>query len=190
MPKSSLKLKAVSPLDGYSQDFGTVLIEELADKALVSIAEPLGPKTKFKAAIKKAFGAAWPEIGKSTVSKKGYRLMGVQSDMAFALFDHPGGLADTAIKASLKNAAYCTDQSDAWCMIKVSGEGIYAALERICPLDLSEQSFKPGAVARTSMEHLGVIVLKEDKDSFVLMGATSSASDLLHAVTVSVSNTQ
>ncbi|KAG1700414.1 Sarcosine oxidase subunit alpha [Nymphon striatum] len=181
---------AASPLDGFSQDFGNVLVEELGDKALVSIAEPLGSKTKLRTAIKKSLGAAWPEIGKSTNSKKGYRLMGIQSDMAFAMFDHPGGLADTALKAALKDNAYCTDQSDAWCMIKVSGEGLYAALERICPLDLSKQAFEVGSVARTSMEHLGVVILKDDEDSFVLMGATSSAADLLHAVTVSVTNTQ
>lgn len=190
MSKSSLTLEAASPLDGFSQDFGSVLVEELGGKALVSIAEPLGSKTKLRTAIKKSLGSAWPAIGKSTISKKGYRLMGIQSDMAFAMFDHPGGLADTAIKASLKDNAYCTDQSDAWCMIKVSGEGLYAALERICPLDLSKQSFEIGSVARTTMEHLGVVILKDVEDSFVLMGATSSAVDLLHAVTVSVTNTQ
>ena len=190
MSKSSLTLEATSPLDGFSQDFGNVIVEELGNKALVSIAEPLGSKTKLRTAIKKSLGAAWPEIGKSTSSKKGYRLLGVQSDMAFAMFDHPGGLADSAIKTALKDNAYCTDQSDAWCMIKVSGEGLYAALERICPLDLSSEAFEVGSVARTSMEHLGVVILKDDKDSFVLMGATSSAADLLHAVTVSVTNTQ
>ncbi len=190
MSKTSLTLEAISPLNGYSHDYGAVLVEELAGKALVSIAEPLGVKTKLRTAIKKALGAEWPSIGKSTTSKKGYHLLGVQSDMAFAFFDHPGGLADTVIKTSLKDNAYCTDQSDAWCMIKISGVGVYAALERICPLSLSVKDFEIGLVARTSMEHLGVVILKDAQDSFVLMGATSSADDLLHAVTVSVNNTQ
>lgn len=190
MSKSSLKLEATSPLSGYSQDFGPVLVEELVDKALVSIAEPLGIKTKLRTAVKKELGADWPEIGASTNSKKDYHLLGVQSDMIFALFDHPAGLADKAIKAALKDNAYCTDQSDAWVMIRVSGEGVYAALERICPVNLSKEAFAVGAVHRTSMEHLGVVILKDAEDSFVLMGATSSADDLLHAITVSISNTQ
>lgn len=190
MSKSTLKLEAVSPLNGYYHDFGNVVVEEIVGKALVSIAEPQGIKTKLRTAIKKSLGAEWPEIGKSVISKKGYQLLGIQSDMVFALFDHPGGIADTSIKAMLKDNAYCTDQSDAWVSIKVSGEGIYTALERICPLNLAPEAFEIGFVARTSMEHLGVVILKDDKDSFVLMGATSSADDLLHAITVSVINTQ
>lgn len=190
MANSSLNLEATSPLGGYTHDFSTVQIEEITDKALVSIAEPLGIKTKLKTALKKNLGAEWPAIGSSTNSSKGYHLLGVQSDMIFAFFDHPGGLADKPIKSMLKDNAYCTDQSDAWAMIKVSGEGIYAALERICPLNLSPDVFEVGSVARTSMEHLGVVILKTEANTFVLMGATSSAGDLLHAVTLSVTNTQ
>ncbi len=189
MPNSSFKLEASSPLAGFSQDFGTVLVEELTNKALVSIAEPLGMKTKLQAEVKKHLGASWPEIGTTTNSPKAYHLLGLQTDMIFAFFDHPGGLADAAIKLMLKDNAYCTDQSDAWVIIKVSGEGIYAALERICPVNLSRDAFAVGSVQRTSMEHLGVIILKYAEDSFVLMGATSSAEDLLHAVTVSIKNT-
>lgn len=190
MSNSSLNLEATSPLIGYSHDFGSVQVEEVTGKALVSIAEPLGIKTKLKTAIKKSLGAGWPEIGSSTTSTKGYQLLGVQSDMIFAFFDHPGGLADKPVKSLLKDNAYCTDQSDAWVMIQISGEGVYAALERICPLNLSNDNFGVGSVARTSMEHLGVIIFKMDINTFILMGATSSAEDLLHAVTVSVTNTQ
>ncbi len=190
MSKSSLTLEAVSPLFGYAHDFGTVQVKELVGKALVSIAKPLGIKTGLRTAIKKNLGVEWPEIGSSNTSKKGYQLLGMQSDMIFAFFDHPGGLADTILKTSLKENAYCTDQSDAWVMIKVSGAGVYAALERICPLNLSGKAFEIGTVARTNMEHLGVIILKETENSFILMGATSSADDLLHAITVSVKHTQ
>ena len=189
MSNSSIMLEAISPLVDYKNDFGTVQVEELADKALVSIAEPLGIKTKLKTVIRKSLGAEWPEIGKVNLSKKGYQLLGIQSDMCFAFFDHPGGLADANINASLKGNAYCTDHSDAWCMIKISGVGVYSALERICPLDISPKTFEIGSVASTSMEHLGVIILKDAQNSFILLGATSSANDLLHAVTVSISNT-
>ena len=189
MPNSSLKLEAISPLAGYKQDFGTVQVEELTEKALVSIAEPLNTKTKLRTALKKHTGAEWPAIGKFTQSKKGYQLLGIQSDMVFVLFDHPGGLADTAIKGALKSNAYCTDQSDAWVMIKVSGKGVYSALERICPINISTSAFETGSLARTQMEHLGVVIMKDGEDSFTLMGASSSADDLLHAITTSVKNT-
>lgn len=190
MSNSSLILEVSTPLSGYNHDFGSVRVEEITGKALVSIAEPLGIKTKLKTAIKKSLGAEWPDIGTSTRSSKGYQLLGLQSDMVFAFFDHPGGVADKPLIKLLKDNAYCTDQSDAWCMIKISGDGVYAALERICPLNLAADAFEVDSVARTSMEHLGVVILKSDENSFILMGATSSASDLLHAVIVSANNTK
>lgn len=186
MSNSSLKLEATSPLGGYSKDFGSVQVEEVTAKALVSIAEPLGSKTKLHSVIKKNLGAEWPEIGTSTFSKNGYQFLGIQSDMAFALFDHPGGLADTEIITALKDNAYCTDQSDAWVMLAVKGIGVYAALERICPLDVSEKAFTVGSVARTQMEHLGVIIIKQENDGFLLISAASSADNFLHAVVTSV----
>lgn len=190
MADTFIELEASSPLNGYKQDFGTVSVEELAGKALVSIAKPLDIKTKLKTALKKTLGAEWPKVGKSTRSNKGYHLLGLQHDMIFALFDHPGGLADSHIKAGLKDNAYCTDQSDAWVVIQISGEGVYFALERICPINISSDAFDIGSVARTHMEHLGVMVIKQSKDTFLLVGASSSAEDLLHAIVVSVENTQ
>jgi len=190
VPNSTLILEAASPLNGYNHDFGSVKVEEVTGKALVSIGQPLGLKMKLQTAIEKNLGADWPTIGRSTSSSMGYQFLGVQSDMIFAYFDHPGGLADKSILSLLEDNAFCTDQSDAWAMVQISGEGVYAALERICPLNIAPDVFEVGAVARTSMEHLGVIIFKTDENTFVLMGATSSADDLLHAVTVSVTNTQ
>lgn len=184
-----MKLEATSPLDGYVKDFGAVQVEEVTTKAIVSIAEPLGMKTKLHTAIKKSLGAEWPEIGRSTLSSKGYQLLGIQSDMIFALFEHPSGLADADIKAALKDNAYCTDQSDAWVLLEIKGEGVYHALERICALDISDQSFPVGCVARTQMEHLGVVILKTAENAFLLISAASSADDFLHAVALSIENT-
>jgi sarcosine oxidase subunit gamma len=71
-------------------------------------------------------------------------------------------------------------------MLAIKGEGVYAALERICQLDVSEKTFPVGSVARTQMEHLGVIIIKQENDSFMLMSAASSAENFLHAVVTSV----
>ena len=188
MADISLKLEARSPLNGYSKSFGNLRVEEVTGKALVSIAVPQGGNAKLATAIKKQLGAAWPEIGTTTTSPKGYQLLGIQADMVLAVFDHPGGLSDDVIRKGLGDKAYCTDQSDAWVMIRVAGEGVYEALERICPLDISERNFAIGQVARTQMEHLGAIIVKEDKNEFLLMSASSSADDFLHAITVSVEN--
>jgi sarcosine oxidase subunit gamma len=61
-------------------------------------------------------------------------------------------------------------------------------LERICPIDLHPQAFAVGAVARTLMDHLNVIILREGGDTFLLMSARSSARSFWHAVETSIRN--
>ena len=84
---------------------------------------------------------------------------------------------------------YTTDQSDVWVTLELSGAGARRALERICPLDLMPESFGIGAAARTTMEHLGTIIIRNDADSFLLMSASSSAQSFLHALETSIINT-
>jgi len=62
-----------------------------------------------------------------------------------------------------------------------------APLERICPIDLGADVFQANKVARTSMEHLNVIVHPID-NGFRLFSARSSANSFLHAVTESLRN--
>jgi sarcosine oxidase subunit gamma len=73
-------------------------------------------------------------------------------------------------------------------MLRVSGPKSRIALERICPLDLHPSTFPQGRVARTLMEHLGVIILHEGPDTYLLLSARSSAGSFLHAVETSVRN--
>lgn len=190
MSDLSFKLEAASALGGYQREFVAVTIREVSDKALVSIAEPLNGAGPLNKKLKSAYGTVKPNVGKSTTSKDGkLQFLGLQSDMTLALFDHPGGLADKAIKAVLGDVGYYTDQSDAWVMIEISGIGSIAALERICPLNLAQDAFMKGDVARTVMEHLGVIIMRQSMDQFFLASAVSSADSLLHALVLSVENT-
>ena len=81
-----------------------------------------------------------------------------------------------------------TLQSDNWVGVRISGTRSRDALERICPLDLHPDVFGIDQVARTVMEHLGVIILREDKDSFLMLSASSSAKSFLHAIETSIHN--
>ena len=73
-------------------------------------------------------------------------------------------------------------------MLRLRGEKAREALERICLLDLDESAFQVGDAARTAMEHLGTVILREGSDCFLLMSAGSSAKSFLHAVETSVRN--
>ena len=186
-------LTARTPLDGYARTFGSVALAELAGLALVSAAVPQGGDAAFAAALAEGIGASRPATGESAPGDRfGARILGMQPDQLFILFEppDPDRAAETVAEA-LGPAAYVTDQSDSWAMLRIAGAGAgaRAALERICMLDLDEDAFPQGKVARTVMEHLAVIVLRDGPDSFLLMSPRSSARSFLHAVEVSVENT-
>ncbi len=177
------------PLAGYDQDFDGTSLVAPQDLALVSIALPLGEEEKALRAIKSAYGIDLPDVGRSATTKKqDARLLRLAQDQAFVLFtrDKPG--AAEMVGDLLKGKAYVTDQTDVWTGLRLSGSLSVTALERICPIDLHSESFGQGQVARTMMEHLGVLVLREADDTFLLLSASSSARSFLHAVETSIEN--
>ncbi|WP_206456300.1 sarcosine oxidase subunit gamma [Aurantimonas marina] len=183
------KLTAKPALGGYRKDFGGVTLSERADVAIVSIATPLGGETTLAQAVTQGFGAALPSVGGTTLSSDGRtRFLGMAPGQVFALFEHDGPDARALVDGKLGGAAYTTDQTDVWVALRIDGQRTRAALERICRLDLHPGAFPEGRVARTVMEHLGVIILREGPDAFLLLSARSSAGSFLHAVETSIQN--
>ncbi len=178
-----------SPLDGFKTVIGTIEIAEVADKALVSVSTPLGGEDALRVALKSAFGADVPAVGRST-SGNDCSCLGLARDQFFMLMDHSGHWPEKSVATALNGTGYTTDQSDSWVMLRVSGVDVREALARICPLDLHADIFPVGHVARTSMEHLGVLIFATGDDEFLLMSARSSSASFLHAVEVSARNIQ
>lgn len=186
---SEYDLTAQSALGGYAQDFEGVSLMEVDGLAIVSLAVPLGGGAKLKTAMKSAYGVEFPSPGRVAGSKDGKtRFLGMNLEQAFAIFDHGHADAGDLVGKKLKNRAYVTLQSDNWVALRISGPRSRDALERICPLDLHPDVFGKGHVARTIMEHLGVIIVREDDDGFLLLSASSSASSFLHALETSIHN--
>ncbi len=184
---SEITLNAVSPLKGYHRDFTGVSMVEITDRALVSIAIPIDGEKKLATAFKKSFDIKMPKVGLSTKSKK-YEaiLLGMQPDLMFLYFDYSGDNADAFISQQLKDAGYYSDQTDSWAMVCLTGPKVRCALERVCSLDLHPDVFTEGKVARTVMEHLGVIIHRTAPDTFILFSARSSARSFLHALETSI----
>lgn len=183
------KLDPTSPLDGMSQEYEGVRINEVTDKSLVSIATPKGEDKNLKKAISKHYQCDLPVVGQSTVSSDGKAVfLGMQRDQMFVFFDYEtSNPVETVIK-NLGATGYYTDQSDSWVMLQISGVQSRKALARICMLDLHADVFTEGSVARTAMEHMGTIIFHEGQDSFIIFTARSSAKSLLHAVETSIKN--
>ena len=182
-------LKAVSPLGGYNENFDGVSLREATDLAIVSIALPLGGEAAAQKAIQSAFGIAAPQIGVSaTTDKQAARLVRLGQDQLFALFTRAEPGAEDHIASLLSGAVYTTDQTDVWAGLEISGTRARDVLERICPLDLHPNAFAINGAARTSMEHLGTIVIRTAEETFLLLSASSSAGSFLHAVETSIAN--
>lgn len=162
---------------------------EVADLSVVSIATPPGGEAALGKAVTAAYGVKLPPIGRGVRSDTDKaHILGLQPGQHFVLFSFAGTQPMKHVGDRLSDTAYLTDQSDSWAMVRISGERSREALERICPLDLDPDVFGIGSVARTVMEHLGVIIVREDDCTFLLMSARSSAASFWHAIEMSIDN--
>lgn len=184
-----LALTARSPLAGYDEDFGGVRIAETPGFALVSIATSEANKAALKKDVAKAYGLTLPD-GDKSAAKGAVTFISSAASQWLLRFPHSDRADPSAdVRAKLGGQPSITDQSDNWVQIEISGDRSTDVLERICPLDLSDQNFTAGSAGRTSMEHLGAIIQRSTKgDKFLLLSASSSARSFLHALQVSVRN--
>lgn len=186
---AEFQLTPKSPLDGIVLSIGGTKIREVTGSAIVSIAIANGGEAGLKNAILEAYHVEQPAIGQSAITEvDNARFLGLQRNQLFVLFDCDAPRREQIVAAKLGEAAYLTDQSDGWVILRLSGEKSIPALQRICMLDLELAQFPPGAVARTVMEHLDVIIVREAPDTFLLISARSSAQSFLHAIETSVRN--
>jgi len=190
---ADFSLTAKSPLNGVVKEYDGVSIAEVTGKAIVSIAIPDGGEKKLAAAMAKSYKTGLPKVGQSSAGADGKaQFLGMASDQMFALFDFDVGVEGNDelahVADRLGTAGYFTNQSDSWVMLAVSGPRSRAALARICSLDLHHDVFVEGAVARTSMEHLGTIIFRSKADCFIIFSARSTAQSLFHAIEKSITN--
>ncbi len=177
-------LNAEAILGGVDTELGGCRIVERDDLAVVSIATPLGAADKLASALKSGLKVDLPSPVLSSEAA-GTRLIQTSADQYLVIFSHATPDANATVQKKLKGTAYTTDQTDVWARLEVSGANVRTALERLCPLDLHDDAFPIGASARTSMEHMGTIIIRTGTDSFLLMSASSSAKSFLHAVETS-----
>ncbi len=185
-------LKPLTALDNFSQAAHGVLVTEVTDLAIVSMAIPAETNDAFNKAIKKSYKVERPEVGTFSQSKTdNARFLGLQQDQMFLMFDYTSDRAVEEVSAKINGSeqlSYLCDQSDSWVTLRISGENCLEALERICPLDIDPIVFPVGSVARTSMEHMATIIIHESEGSYLLLSLRSFAHSFLHAVTTSVKN--
>ena len=179
------KLVPTPVLGGFDKTIGGVRLWERTELALVSLSVPMGGDANAVKALKSAYGLDMPEPGMSAANEK-HRVIRLAPDQAMLVFNDDAPLAEPAVQAALKGAFYTTNQTDAWTVLTIEGEPVRQALERLCPLDLHNERFVPGQAARTVMEHMSAVIVREGENQFMLMSASSSARSFLHAVETSM----
>ena len=198
---SEYQLNPETILEGYSQHRDGLELFEISHRAIVSLAMPKKVEQALEQSLKQMLGLGLPTVGQWLSYGEGFQFIRLQNDLCFVVFDY---LADRAVEvltdklvdtldAELDGVSldqiYLTAQSDSWVTLRVSGEKGREALARICPIDLHPKVFKPGCVARTMMEHIGVIIICEAQNEYTLMALRSYAKSFLHAIEVSIENT-
>jgi heterotetrameric sarcosine oxidase gamma subunit len=190
------RLVAESPLNGFRLEAKGAICHEDTGYAMVSVTAANGKIKALSSAITSAFGVALPgpgeavtmtQNGKTSGKNKGDMILSSARDQVFICRQMtPEAHLAHVIKACGKVASV-TDQSDAWARISLSGPSCPMIMERLCAVDTRLGAFPPWSVARTSIEHMGVIIIRQNaspaiKHHFVLLTPRSSAHDLAHAL--------
>lgn len=155
-------------------------ITEETGTGLASLATHRGSEASLRVAVERAFGLVLPEPGRRVEGDRisifwmGHEQWFVEAERATT----PDLVS--ALTVALGDTASITDQGDSWARLQLTGSWTRAVLEKLCPLDLHPSAFPPGAAARTTMEHIGAIVMAPgDGETFVLLTPRSSARSFL-----------
>lgn len=184
---ANITLTASPFLGGLDQTFGENRVVERHDLALVSIAVPLAGTDALAAQMRSAFKLEMP--APTLTSEAGqWRAVSMTADQVLLMTPGDGTSIERQVREALDGLGYTTNQTEAWVCLEVSGPDTLRALERICPVNLSEDPFPKGASARTAMEHLGVLIIRLAADRFLLCSASSSARSFAHSIAVSFEN--
>ncbi len=147
---------------------GTVTLTEVEPEAITSVAALAGADME---AFADRAGAAFPAPGE--VSGDAFWSGRGQCMILGAA---PGDLAGMAV----------TDQSDAWGVLRLEGEGAADILARLCPVDLRPATMPPGRVARTLLSHMNCILVRRAPDAFDILVFRSMTPTAVHDLTVAM----
>ena len=163
------KLEAVSPCAGLLPlTIGALSVAEL-DVGPITSVTPLAGASKAK--LTRALGVPFPAPLQS----------GAQGDLRCVWVGQGEALLMGASPdASLGAFAAVVDQSDAWAVVKLTGEGGADALARLVPVDMRISAFGVGATVRTQVGHMNASITRLGNETFMIMVFRSMAGTLVH----------
>ena len=167
-----VKLRAKSPAEGLLPiEINGVSLTEVQPEAITSLMPYAGQEDAASAALKAQTGAEIPGPNRAT-GRAGARVVWTGAGQVFVIGAAPDG--------ALAQHAALTDQSDAWAVFCLQGQGVEDVLARLTPLDLNPGVFKRGHAARSLLGHMSAVFLKTGDNAFDIMVFRSMARTAVH----------
>jgi sarcosine oxidase subunit gamma len=168
-----VELKAVTPCAGLLPvTHGAMTLTEVEVGTITALMPFSGQEAALSKALMAAHGMVFPGPGQVCNSVAGHCVWTARGQ-AFLI----GPAPDPA----LQSVAAVTDQSDAWAVVQITGEGAEDALARLIPIDLRPAAFPVGTSARTLCQHMTVSVCRLD-EGVRIMAFRSMARTLAHEI--------
>ena len=168
-----LDLVAKSPAAGLVPvSIGTMALDEICPDHITFVTALGGAGSALSDALKAAHGMAMPDVHRAT-GRDGARAIWFGPTVA---------LVGPAPDARLAQCAAVVDQSDAWCLLRLSGADLDAVLARLCPVDMRAAQFKRGHVIRSQLEHMNVVFHKVSDTAVDIYGFRSMAKTMVHDI--------
>ena len=166
------KLVAKSPCEGLLPlTVGAVKLSEEEPGSIHSVSPFKGKRKIVSDALKGAHGMVYPSANRAT-GKAGARAVWFGQAQAMLM----GPTPDVALSKS----AAIVDQSDAWAVVQLQGDGVEDVLARLVPVNLSGAQFKRGHTARTLLFHMTASITRVGENAFQIMVFRSMAETLVH----------
>ncbi len=159
------ELIAISPCNGLLPlTVGAVTLTEVMPERVMSVAPFDGREKAVSTALKEQCGVSLPARNRRNKAAQwfGHGVWLVYADV------------DLGVMAAV------TDQTDAWAVVAVAGDGAVDVLARLVPIDLRLVHFKSGHTARTMLGHMSVAISRTGDDTFEIMAMRSMAGTLVH----------
>lgn len=182
---SDYGLTACSPLGNLELSLGDNRIAENAGLSIVSLT-PRPDCDGLDDKLLSEFAVALPEVGYVQRHGDSLAIIGLQPNQYFMISSESWSDPVAHVALSIGDYVYLTDQSDSWAVLSISGPMRYAALERLCPVDIAPAIFDKTRAVRTSMEHLSVIIEMPADEQFRLFTPRSSAQSFSQALITSL----
>ncbi|WP_372530273.1 sarcosine oxidase subunit gamma [Salipiger bermudensis] len=162
-------LKARSPAEGLGPlNKGRFTLSEAPMTRVTALMPKPGARAALSGALKEAHGSSLP-----APNRRSGPCLWAGRDTFFLIGADPA--------PDLEAHAAVTEQSDAWVILDLTGEGAEDVLARLVPVDLRPNAFPEDATARTLCGHMNVLIHRVE-GGYRVMAFRSMARTLWHEI--------